>query len=434
MDRETRPRTFTPCTEKMTKRRSARSIGAAAILLLAALWPFGSNAQESVRAAAVVNDEVISMMDLVMRLRLALLSSGLDDTNENRNRLLRPVLRQLIDESLRLQEAERLDLRPQEEDVRNAFVEVAQQNNLSPERFVELLQQRNILPTAIMDQVRAALTWQLLINRRLRRQVDVTDEDVDFVFDQRMHRQSQRQFRVFEIFISFDQPEDEAEARATVEQLREQLNAGAPFRALASQFSQAASANRGGDLGWVIPGELPEELDAALAQMNAGDLSAPIRSFGGYYLIGLMDERQGGDEQLERLRLARMVFPLQAGGNLRQFAAQVDQATSQLEGCQSTAGIGAVIDNAQVNVAEQVNPRSLPEEVRGLLDTLEIGQPSPIIQTPEGFVVLMVCDRQQGEALSKERVERDLEQEQLNILVRRYMRDLRRTANVDIRL
>ena len=434
MHRENRPRTYTSCTETMTKRRSTRSIGAAMVLLLAVLWPLGASAQESVRAAAVVNDEVISMMDLVMRLRLALLSSGLDDTNENRNRLLRPVLRQLIDESLRLQEAERLDLRPQEEDVRNAFVEVAQQNNLSPERFVELLQQRGILPAAIMDQVRAALTWQLLINRRLLRQVDVTEEDVDFVFDQLMHRQSQRQYRVFELFISFDQPEDEAEALATVEQLRTQLSAGAPFRAIASQFSQSASANRGGDLGWVVPGELPEELDSALAQMNAGDLSPPIRSFGGYYLIGVMDERQGGDEQVERLQLARMVFPVQGSGDLQQVAAQVQQVTAQLDGCQSTAGVSNAIANAQVNIAEQVNPRSLPQEIRTMLDTLEIGQASPIIQTPDGLAVLMVCERQQGQALSKERVERDLEQEQLNILVRRYMRDLRRSANVDIRL
>ncbi len=434
MDRETRPSISTPCTETMKTRRSFSSIGAALVLLLAALWPLNAGTQESVRAAAVVNDEVISMMDLVMRLRLALLSSGLEDTSENRNQLLRPVLRQLIDESLRLQEAARLDLRPQEEDVRNALVEVAQQNNLSPERFVELLQERGILPSAIMDQVRAALTWQLLINRRLLRQVDVTEEDVEFVFDQRMDRLAQRQYRVFEIFISFDQPEDEPEALATVQQLRQQLAAGAPFQAIASQFSQAASANRGGDLGWVIPGELPEELDSALLQMNAGDLSPPIRSFGGYYLIGMMDQRQGGDEQVERLRLARMAFPVQAGSNLNQVAARVEQATAQLNGCESTAGIVDAIANAQVSIAEQVNPNSLPQEIRGLLDSLEIGQASPLIQTPEGIAVLMICDRQRGEALSKERVERDLEQEQLNILVRRYMRDLRRSANVDIRL
>lgn len=418
----------------MTLKTATSALWAVGFVLLCMLTPWAAKAQESMRAAAVVNDEVISMMDLVMRLRLAMLSAGLEDNSENRNRLMRPVLRQLVDESLQLQEAERLDLAPQEEDVRNAFVELAGQNNLSPERFVELLQQRDILPSAIMDQVRAALTWQLLIERRLRRRVDVSDEDVDLAFDQRMNLQSQRQLRVFELFIGFDQPEDEPEALATVEQLRQQLRSGAPFPAIATQFSQAASASRGGDLGWVVPGELPEEIDSALAQMNPGDLSPPIRSFGGYYLVGLMNVRQGGEENSERLRLARIAYPVPAGNDVSQQAARLQQVTSTFGSCEAALNIRESIPEAQADLAERVNPQSLPPEIANLLNELEIGQASPVIQTPEGLAVLMVCERSRGEALSKERVERDLEREQLNILIRRYMRDLRRTANVDIRL
>ena len=89
---------------------------------------------------------------------------------------------------------------------------------------------------------------------------------------------------------------------------------------------------------------------------------------------------------------------------------------------------------AEATVAEQLDPKSLPPEVATLLSDLAIGEPSPLIRTPEGLAVLMICERRQGEALNKERVERDLEREQLNTLIRRYMRDLRRTANVDIRL
>ncbi len=374
------------------------------------------------------------MMDLVMRLRLALLAAGLEDNNENRNRLIRPVLRQLIDESLQLQEAARLDLAPLEEDVRNAFATLAQQNNLSPENFVELLQARGILPAAIMDQVRATLTWQMLIDRRLRRRIEVSEEDVELAFDQRMDRQSQRQSRVLELFIGFDRPEDEPEALATIEKLREQLQAGTPFPAIATQFSQSASAARGGDLGWIVAGELPQELDSVLARMGPGELSPPIRSFGGYYLIAVRNVRQGGAQPEERLRIARVVLPLQAGSDIAQEAGRIEQATRQLNSCEAASRIGDILPGAELTVAERVSPSSFPPDLRSMLGNLAIEQPSPVIQTPEGLVVLMICERRQGEGLSKERVERELEREQLNTLIRRYMRDLRRTANVDIRL
>ena len=60
------------------------------------------------------------------------------------------------------------------------------------------------------------------------------------------------------------------------QQLLQQLRKGASFPALARQFSEAASAARGGDLGWIQEGQLLEELDAALAQMRLGTLSPSI--------------------------------------------------------------------------------------------------------------------------------------------------------------
>src|SRR5580704_1405043 len=59
------------------------------------------------RIAAVVNDEVISVFDLVSRMRLVELSSNLPDTPETRQRIGGQVLRALVDEKLQLQEAKR---------------------------------------------------------------------------------------------------------------------------------------------------------------------------------------------------------------------------------------------------------------------------------------------------------------------------------------
>ncbi len=76
-------------------------------LLICALAPAVQNAgaaQDILRAAAVVNDEVISMLDLDMRLRLAILATGQQDNRQLRDRMTAQVIRALIDERLQAQE------------------------------------------------------------------------------------------------------------------------------------------------------------------------------------------------------------------------------------------------------------------------------------------------------------------------------------------
>ena len=70
----------------------------------------GDAAAQSLRIAAVVNDDVISERDLVERLRLVAVTSGLAPTVENQRRLAPQVLRGLIQETLQLQEARRLSI------------------------------------------------------------------------------------------------------------------------------------------------------------------------------------------------------------------------------------------------------------------------------------------------------------------------------------
>ena len=66
-----------------------------------------AQAQDQLRIAAVVNDDIISELDVYMRLRMAMLSAQLQDTEETRRRLLPQVLRNLIDDRLKMQEATR---------------------------------------------------------------------------------------------------------------------------------------------------------------------------------------------------------------------------------------------------------------------------------------------------------------------------------------
>ena len=114
-------------------------------------------AQDMLRAAAVVNDEVVSGLDLDMRLRLAILATGQPDSEQLRDRMTQQVIRTLIDERLQTQEATRLGITISDEQVQDAAQSIAQRNNMSYENFTRFLQNRGIIPNAFLDQVRAAI-------------------------------------------------------------------------------------------------------------------------------------------------------------------------------------------------------------------------------------------------------------------------------------
>jgi len=272
------------------------------VLVLAAR-PAEMQAQDALRPAAVVNDDVISILDLLMRTRLAILGAGAQDTPQVRQRFARQVLRRLIDERLQLQEASRLDISVTDQQVGDAVAGLAKQNNMTQEQFVGLLERRQILPNYLGDQVRAQLTWQLFVQRRLRPSVVVTPEEVEEVVNRISSQQGGIERRVGEIFLSVESAAQEQEVRQNAEKLFEELQKGGNFTGLARQFSQSASASLGGDLGWLPVGELPSELETTLTQMRPGTVSPPIRTLTGFYILLLREVRETNKNNIDRERI-----------------------------------------------------------------------------------------------------------------------------------
>ncbi len=407
-------------------------------LLICALAPAARDAhaaQDMLRAAAVVNDEVISMFDLDMRLRLAILATGQQDNQQLRDRMTAQVIRTLIDERLQEQEAERLGITITDEQVTNAAEEIARRNKLTIESFAGLLESRGILPEAFSDQVRGQLTWSALVKRRLRPTVQVSNEEVEEVVRRIAANRGARLRRVSEIFLAVDTALREDEVRRSAERLIEQLRAGASFPSLARQFSESAAAARGGDLGWIQEGQLPEELDTALARMRPGMLSRPIRTLSGFHILLLGEEKQTSrGEVILRLKQILITVPSGASEEQRREAAErAGQARERIAGCAGLDALASEIGAPGSGDLGTVKLSDLPAQIRDAVMALPIGQPSRPVSVSGGLGVLVVCDRAES-GIDWKRIEKRLIGERLDMLSRRYMRDLRRSANVDIRL
>jgi len=403
-----------------------------AALALGAVQPV--SAQQTLRAAAVVNDQVISQLDVEMRVRLVMLSAGISPQQADRARLRDQVLRNLINEQLQLQAAKRFGYSVSEPEVDESVQRVAQNNNMSADQFLSILRQNNVTVETFRDQLRANLAWQKVIGNRLSRDVSISDEDVDDAIKRYRSRQGERQYRVREIFLAVDDEQELPRIRQTAQRLMQQLRQGADFGALARQFSQSPTAADNGVIGWVTQENLPEAVAQAVTQMQPGQLAGPVRGYNGLHLVNLMDTRvlSPGNETVE----LRQLFTPVPDGPSEDAVAEAKQRLKRLaqpaEGCSNFDTLAEGTDQARTSDLGEVKMSALPENIRPKVADLPLETPSEPMQVAGGYAILMVCDRTGG--IDREQIRRTLQQERLNMLAQRYMRDLRRQANIEIQM
>lgn len=112
-----------------------------------------------------------------------------------------------------------------------------------------------------------------------------------------------QQTRVRHILIKVNEVVSESEARHKLEGLRERLLNGGNFAELARLYSQDGSAPKGGDLGWIYPGDTVPEFERAMNELAPGQLSEPVQSPFGFHLIEVQ-ERRVQDVSSDRQRMA----------------------------------------------------------------------------------------------------------------------------------
>ena len=393
------------------------------------------------RIAAVVNDEVVSVFDLASRMQMVMLSSNIPDTPELRERMGRQVLRSLIDERLQMQEARRQNVTVSDAEVDKALQQIAQQNNMSIDQLLQLLKSRGIGRDPLVDQVKAALVWAKLVKRQASQTVDVSDEEIDEAVKRAQENAKEPQTRIAEIFLTVDNPSQDEEVRRFAERLSQEMRHGARFSAVARQFSQAASAPVGGDMGWLRHDQLPPELANAVARLGPGDLSAPISYGGGYYLLLVLDRRVGGasvSKQETVYDMVQVVFPLPAGANeaaLRKAVGEAQTIREAAKDCPTLLKIGKE-KAPQLSSEGKIPEDRISPQMRSVVGGLPIGQASQPIVQKNGVGVIMVCGKSTtgGGANTREEIADSLIRQRLDTVSRRYLRDLRRNSYVDVRV
>lgn len=154
-----------------------------------------------------------------------------------------------------------------------------------PELFVEALE--NLKPGEISNALRSPAGYHVI------KLIELRGAGAPLLVEQS---------HVRHILVRTNELVSEDEARRKLTNLRERIVHGEDFAELARLNSDDGSASRGGDLGWVYPGDTVPEFERAFSGLKPLEVSQPVKSSFGWHLIQLL-ERRTADASSERKRI-----------------------------------------------------------------------------------------------------------------------------------
>ena len=393
--------------------------------------------------AAVVNDEIISTYDLGQRVRLLLVTAGVRPTPQNMPQIEQEALTSLIDEHLEIQEIrkqekeQKFDIVATDAEVNDNLDRIAKSNNSTAPKLIEALATAGVGVKTLRDQLRAQISWAHWIQGRYGgSRMRIGEDQVNEVLRQIQVQAEQPQYQLGEIFIESSRVGGPDAAMNGATQLVAQLQQGAPFSAVARQFSAASTAANGGDAGWLAAGELRPEIRPVVEQLRPGQLSQPIPVDNGVYIVYLRAKRSGAGEEMVELKQAAISLGSDAPpANVEAAQAKLLALKTKITGCDTMEAQAAKVDGVVAGDLGEANLKDLRPSFRDAAEKLKVNQVSDPIRTDAGLHLIAVCGkRRSGETIpSRSDIEGKLEDDQLSLIQKRYLRDLKNSATIETR-
>jgi peptidyl-prolyl cis-trans isomerase SurA len=278
---------------------------------------------------AKVNGHKISSTDVDKYYRNQTAGAPQQPTDEQADSLKLSILRELIDNEILMQRAEKLGLLATDEEVDKKLNEV--KAPYTPDEFTKRLQERNITLDDFKRDLRKSLTVDKVMNKEITSKINVTDQDVSNYYN--AHKPEfnliEPQFHLAQIVVSTmpnpqvrnlknDKAQNDAEARKKIQQILDRLDRGEDFATVAMNYSEdPETTSNGGDLGFTPQSGLqrtdPVTRDAVM-KLKPGQYSGIIvltnpqsKQPFGYRIVKLVSKEPAGQRELNDPRVQQAI-------------------------------------------------------------------------------------------------------------------------------
>lgn len=399
------------------------------------------------RIVAVVNNEVITRADLDMRFRAATLQLKQQGTPlPPRATLEKQILDRLITDHVQLQLAKETGLRVDDAELDRAIQRIAQENKLSLEQLRATLERDGVPFARFRDDIRKEITLSRLRQREVDNRIVVSEGEIEsFINAQQGPAGRSEQYNLSHILVTVPEnasPEQIQARRSRGEQALQQLSTGADFRQVAAAFSDAPDALQGGAMGWRDGARLPALFLDALNSLQAGEVSALLRSANGFHIVRLNERRGAGAPVIVRRTHARHIL-IKTNELIPQAEAR-RRAESLKERLDNKADFAELARLHSEDASGSkggdlgwLSPGDTVPEFERAMGALQPGEISAPVQTPFGWHLIQVLERR-DEDMSRDRqrlaAQSALRARKSDESYQEWVRQLRDRAYIEYRL
>ncbi|MDA0801040.1 MAG: peptidylprolyl isomerase [Proteobacteria bacterium] len=418
----------------MLKKTSLMSV----FCLLFMLGTGMSQANAALEIVAKVNGKAVTNYQVDQRAAFLRMVTNLEDTEENRSQIKQDATQMLIDEILKLDAAAALDPTLAQRSRETARKLVDENFAANGKTGSQSLREKGIDSSNIQQKFITDIVWGEVIRFKFQTKFAELDTIVDRVLASIEANAKQPQVKLSEIILL---PEPNRQLDRTLflaNEIIKAVNNGANFNAIAKQYSASGTAANGGQLGWVILDQLPDDIQEQVKMTKIGAVSAPLQRDGLIVLIRNEGRRQDGvaDPSQDIITLARAVYPLikdASNADKLEAAAKLERDTASINSCDGLLALNQTYGSGIQGLIENINLGSLNRPLQALVNDLKAGVPSKPLSFTEGISVFMLCDRISPKITlpSRDEVLRVEFDKIFGSLAERYLLRLRRSAIIE---
>ena len=359
---------------------------------------------------AVVNQDVILTSDLT-RLEKEIKNNYKKNNKPlpNGNDLKKQLLDKLITDRLQLQIADRVGLRINDAQLKQALQQVVSDKGITLTQYQQQLEKKGESYQAFVDTIRNELTINEIRQIQVRQRIHISDQEVLQMVD-RLNEQGHKttQFHFAHILLKINN-NSSVETQTAVDQQAKQLLAklkkGENATALATKYSQGPKALQGGDWGWLAIDDMPTLFSGLFddKKTKKDDIIGPFRSEIGVHLIKILDKKGSQNITTTEVNARHILIKpniIVSDQKAEELLSKYRQAI--IDGKQTFASLaneysqdpGSAIKGGDLGWAD---PNGYVPEFKSRALSLPIGEISKPFRTVHGWHILQVTDKRESD-------------------------------------
>jgi len=218
--------------------------------------------------------------------------------------ILGDVVRQFVDRTLIVREADRCKVEVSDADLSNAYQKI-EATMPKGQTLEQAIKDSPVGEERMREEIKLSVRINKLFETVLSNDWNVTDAEVDaFAKENEARLTLPETVEARHILISVESTDDEkakAEKKAQLEGIRKQIIDGADFAEMARQHSKCPSSRNGGNLGKFPRGQMVPPFDNAAFSQKVNEIGDIVETTFGYHIIQVLEHQQGGPMPRERL-------------------------------------------------------------------------------------------------------------------------------------